>query len=267
MNRVVSFVAELEPAVLVQPALGTLHDPTVLSKPAAVCGPAAGQPRSGTPAAQRPPVRLGVVSAVAQQFVEPPPRPAAPAADGADRVDQRQQLRHVVTVGAGKGERHRRAAGVGEQVVFGAVFPAVHGALSRFFPPCMARTEVESTTPRDQSILSAPFNSHSAFRRSRSHTPARCQSRSRRQQVMPDPQPISLGRYSHGTPLLSTNRIPVNAWRWDSGLRPGWRRRRRVGLGSSGSIQRHSCSSSSGLATVRPPCLSAVIVRSKISFC
>jgi hypothetical protein len=152
-------------------------------------------------------------------------------------------------------------------VVFRAVFPAVHGALSRFFPPCIARTEVESITPRDQSILSAPFNSHSTFCRSRSHTPARCQSRNRRQQDMPEPQPISLGRYSHGTPLLSTNRIPVSAWRSDNGLRPGLHLRRRFGFGSNGSIHRHNCSSRRGFATARPPCLFALILRSKISFC
>jgi hypothetical protein len=152
-------------------------------------------------------------------------------------------------------------------VVLGALFPAVHGAFSRFFPPCIARTEVESTTPRDQSILPAPFNSHRALRRSRSHTPARCQSRRRRQQVMPDPQSISRGRYSQGMPVRSTNRMPVRAFRSESGLRPGLRRRRSLGLGRSGSIHRHSCSSRRGFATARPPCLSRRIVRSKISFC
>jgi hypothetical protein len=152
-------------------------------------------------------------------------------------------------------------------VVFGAIFPAVHGAFSRFFPPCIARTEVESTTPRDQSILPAPFNSQRALRKSRSHTPARCQSRKRRQQVMPEPQPISRGRYSQGMPVRSTNRIPVSTFRSASGLRPGLRRRRRLGFGRSGSIQRHSCSSRRGFATARPPCLSGRIVRRKISFC
>ena len=40
-------------------------------------------------------------------------------------------------------------------------------------------------------------------------TPAACQSRRRRQQVVPLPPPISWGRYSHGIPLLSTNGMPV----------------------------------------------------------
>jgi hypothetical protein len=53
-----------------------------------------------------------------------------------------------------------------------------------------------------------------------SHTPVACQSRSRRQQVMPDPQPISCGRYSQGMPVRSTKRIPVKAWRSGTGV-PG----------------------------------------------
>jgi hypothetical protein len=39
--------------------------------------------------------------------------------------------------------------------------------------------------------------------------PASCQSRNRRQQVMPEPQPSSCGSISQGMPLRSTKRIPV----------------------------------------------------------
>jgi hypothetical protein len=48
---------------------------------------------------------------------------------------------------------------------------------------------------------------------------------SRRQQLMPEPQPISSGRYSQGMPVFSTNRMPLRACRWLIGLRPGYRRR------------------------------------------
>lgn len=267
MDRVITFVPELEPSILMQPALGSLHDPAVLSKPAAMGGPAAGQQWTATTATQRNPVGLGVIGSIALHDVKTPARPPASASHRSDRIDQRQQLRHVVTVGAGEAEGHGRAIGISQQVVLGASFPAIRGAFSRFFPPCIARTEVESTTPLDQSILSAPFSWHSTFCRSRSHTPARCQSRRRRQQVMPDPQPISCGRYSHGTPLLSTNKMPVSTCRSDRGLRPGCRRRLGFGVGSSGSIQRHSCSSKRGLAMARPPCLSAMIVCRRLSFC
>lgn len=43
-----------------------------------------------------------------------------------------------------------------------------------------------------------------------SHTPARLQSRSRRQHVMPLPQPNSWGSCSHWMPVLSTKRMPVS---------------------------------------------------------
>jgi hypothetical protein len=39
--------------------------------------------------------------------------------------------------------------------------------------------------------------------------PASCQSRNRRQQVMPEPQPSSCDSISHGMPLRSAKRIPV----------------------------------------------------------
>ena len=41
--------------------------------------------------------------------------------------------------------------------------------------------------------------------------------------VMPEPHPISWGSISHGIPLLSTNRMPVSAFRFSIGFRPGYR--------------------------------------------
>jgi len=75
---------------------------------------------------------------------------------------------------------------------------------------------------------------------------ARCQSRRRRQQVMPDPQPISCGRYSHGMPVLRTKRIPVSAARSATIGRPPLGRG--GCLGNSGSITAHRSSLTSGLA-------------------
>jgi hypothetical protein len=56
----------------------------------------------------------------------------------------------------------------------------------------------------------APRRSSSA-RCSRAHTPAACQSRSRRQQVGPLPKPAAVGSRFHGIPVRSTNRIPFSA--------------------------------------------------------
>ena len=73
-----------------------------------------------------------------------------------------------------------------------------------------------------------------------SQTPASCQSRRRRQQVMPDPHPFSSRSISHWMPVRSTNRIPVSAARSDiRGLPP---RDRGGAGGSSGSMIDQSAS-------------------------
>jgi hypothetical protein len=111
----------------------------------------------------------------------------------------------------------------------------------------MARTDELSTTARDHSICEAACSRVSNARCSCAHTPARCHATRRRQQLTPEPQPISSGNAVHGMPVRSTNRIPVSACRWVMGLRPGCTRRRRFAFGSNGSTIRHSASSRMGL--------------------
>jgi hypothetical protein len=118
-------------------------------------------------------------------------------------------------------------------------------------PPKTARTDDESTTAREKSILSAPRSLFKRVRWTVSHTPAFCQSRNRRQQVMPV-QPIARGRSSHGIPVFKTNRIPVSTVRLSLGFRPGYRRRRRF-TGKCGAITFHNASSKITLAMAMPP--------------
>lgn len=103
-----------------------------------------------------------------------------------------------------------------------------------------------STAARCQSILSAAFSSASRIACSLSHTPARCHSPIRRQQVIPLPQPISGGRSCQAMPVLSTNRMPVRHLRSSIRGRPP----RRLGgfLGISGSIRSHNASETIGWA-------------------
>ncbi len=54
---------------------------------------------------------------------------------------------------------------------------------------------------RDQSIWSAARKRARSTSCSSSHTPAACQSRRRRQQLIPLPQPISWGSRSHRKPV------------------------------------------------------------------
>jgi hypothetical protein len=73
-----------------------------------------------------------------------------------------------------------------------------------------------------------------------------CQSRNRRQQVMPEPQPNCFGSIPQGMPLRSTNRIPVRQARSDTRGRPpcGFG----IEAGRSGRIKLHSASGTSAAA-------------------
>jgi hypothetical protein len=72
----------------------------------------------------------------------------------------------------------------------------------------------------------------------RSHTPPRCQSRRRRQHVIPDPHPSSCGSICQGMPLRRTNRMPVRHARSETRGRPPFGRR--GGVGKNGSTRSHN---------------------------
>jgi len=122
---------------------------------------------------------------------------------------------------AGERPGERNPAGVYEQVVLAAGPAAIDRAGTRFGAPFFACRWLESATARDQSISPAACSSASSSSCSRSHTPACCQSRNRRQAVIPQPKPSSCGRCSQPIPVCSTNKIPCNTKRSSSGLRPG----------------------------------------------
>lgn len=169
------------------------------------------------------------------------------AAQRWNRQHQGLQLAAVMHVGRSDLDTQRNALGIGAKMMFAARFAAVRRVGSRLKPPKTARTLLESTTARDQSIRSATCNRRNNSRWSFSHTPACCQSRSRRQQVIPLPQPISNGRSRQAIPVLSTKRMPVSAARSEIGLRPGYFLRR-VRAGSKGWMIVHNESSINGFA-------------------
>ena len=270
MDVVAPIIADAKAAILVEPTEGPLHHPAVNAQSAAVFGAAFRQHRPDVALTELQPMPVRIVRAIALYLVRPTPGMTDLARHGRNGVHQRQQLRHIMPIGPRQDERERNALGVGKQVVFATQFPSIRGIRPRFRPPKTARTLALSATALDQSILSASCSRFSRTRRILSHAPAFCQSRNRRQQVIPDPQPISWGRYCHGMPVLSTNRLPVKAARGDTGRRPGKRNRRGFGGGRSGSIRFHRASSNSGLATGGPPCPSTASAKQRQldqSFC
>jgi hypothetical protein len=84
---------------------------------------------------------------------------------------------------------------------------------------------------------------------SRTQTPAPCQSRSRRQQVEPLPQPSAWGNSRHGQPVRSTKMMPLKA------IRSGTRGRPPFGFagssGNNGSISSQRASGTRGSLLAR----------------
>jgi hypothetical protein len=116
-------------------------------------------------------------------------------------------------------------------------------------PPHTARTEQLSTMARDQSMSPSRASQLRSAKCIRSQMPSCCQSHTRRQQVIPDPQPSSLGSICQGIPLRKTNRIPVRQARSGTRGRPPFGRG--GGTGKSGSIRFHNASGSSTAAITR----------------
>ncbi len=239
-------VADAQAPLLVQPTQRAFHDPAVHAQTAAVLGAAFGDHRLDAALTQRGAMPGGVVPAVGIQPIRLATRPAHAARDWQKSIDQRQQLRHVVPVCRGQANAEWRSLRIGDDVVFRAGFPPIRRVGAGFFAPPTARSDALSTTARRQSIWSAPLSLASNTRWSLRQTPAACQSRRRRQQVIPAPQPISCGRSSQGIPVLSTKRMPVIAGRSATRGRPP------LGLGGSGGMSgsriSHSSSGTSGLA-------------------
>ena len=247
MNVRTSLETNTEATEVMQPSMRAFHDPAIFAKATAMFGTAPGDHRFNTAIAQRSSMSLGVVSSIGVDHTRSLQRVASQSANRRNRVNQRQQLRDIVDVRAGQDRGKRRAVGVGDDVVLGTRSRAIGWVWPSFWPAPTARIDDESTAAREKSIWSAARSFASSSSCKRSHTPAACQSRSRRQHVTPEPHPISAGRSRQRSPVLRTNKIPVSAARFETGRRPGFFSRRGLGGGSNGSISAHNSSSMIGL--------------------
>jgi len=217
-----TFVADGQPSKAMQPRDRALNDPARHAEAAAVWSPAAREHRGDAARAQTVTVGLRVVAAVALERAGCAPRPSAAPSDGRQGVHHRIQLRDVVDVGGRYLRDERDAARIGDEVVFGARLAAIGWVRSSFFPPRTARTEPLSMTVQRWSSRPRRRSSPSSVSCRRCQTPACCQRTSRRQHVLPDPQPICRGNICQGMPDRNTNRMPVRIARSGIGARP-WR--------------------------------------------
>lgn len=223
MNIVAFLIPNAKTPVLVQPRNSAFYYPAIYTKSASVISPSFSQQGDNSSTAKLSAMRLRVIAPIAKKAVGMLNRPSNLACDWRDTVNQRQKLCNIVPVCAGQYHRKRNTIGVGYQMVFRPFLAAIRWIWTCFGPPKTARTDDESTTAREKSIWSACRNLLSITRCIWSHTPAFCHSCSRRQQVIPQPQPISCGRSSQPIPVFSTNNMPVSASRFDIGFRPGYR--------------------------------------------
>ena len=244
-----AFVADGQAPEADQPGQGPFHDPTVAPEAVGALDAAARDAgRDGAGAA------LGAASAVVVGLVcvelfGPASRPSTAAAHARDDVEHRGQHLAVVPVGPAQLEAERRAAGIDDEVALRARPSAVRGVRADLCrgrrPPPFAGMDALSIEARPQSNASAAASRSRRTRCRAPSTPAACQSRSRRQQVMPVQPKTSRGSRSQPMPDHSTNTMPSRARRSSQRGRPPF------GLGGSsgsrGSTAAHSSSLTRGL--------------------
>jgi hypothetical protein len=142
-----------------------------------------------------------------------------------------------VGVGGREVDRERDAIPVDDEVVLGAGLAAVNRVGAGLLTPLFARTLTLSTLALDQAMLASSPSQFRSVSCKRCQTPASCQSRRRRQQVEPLPQPSSLGNNRQGQPVRRTKTMPARAAR--SGIRGRPPLSFAGSSGSKGSIASH----------------------------
>src|SRR5688572_19711567 len=107
-------------------------------------GLAAGDEGPDAALAQLAAVAVGVVAAVSDQALRSTSRAADAAGDRWHGLQQRQQLLDVVAVAAGQAPGEREAAGVDEEMLFGAGTAPVDRARAGLAAPFLAWIWLES---------------------------------------------------------------------------------------------------------------------------
>jgi hypothetical protein len=243
VNIQAPLVSNDQSSELAEPGERALYNPSVPAQPLATLNTTAGYTRCNTSLPQSSSAPIKVVSFISVELDWPFPASSAKEPSllyGLDSVDQISKSIAVVDVGSRADYREWNSLPIYDDVALRAWFSFICRIRASAFAPFLARTVAESTAARDQSILPASPSLSNRTWCSFSHTPASCQSRNLRQQVMPLPQPISGGSIFHWIPDLSTKRIPVSA------ARSGTRGRPPLALtcwvGSNGSMSCHNAS-------------------------
>jgi len=95
---------------------------------------------------------LSVIAPVAQYAIRQMARPSSLSLQRWDGINQSEGLLRVVTIGPGELDGQGNSSSVANQMAFATELRSVGGVGTCLEPPKTARTELPSTTARDQSI-------------------------------------------------------------------------------------------------------------------
>jgi len=239
-----SFVADGQPAEAMEPGQGALHHPTVSTQALAGVDALAGDAHPDVASGQRLAAAGDVRGLIGMQFGGPLASLSGRGLGRRDGVEQVLKDNRVVAVGPRQERGQRDSGALDHKMALRARFAPIRRIRPREVAPLLPGILAESKEARLQSRRSASPSRSKSIWCSRSQTPASCQSRSRRQQVTPEPHPNSWGSISHGMPLFSTKMMPVKAARSETRGRPP------LGLGgsggSSGATRAHNSSLTKG---------------------
>jgi hypothetical protein len=248
VDIVPAFIAHPQAPHLVDPRVGTLHDPAMPTQPLLRLDAGPCDAGSDAASAQAPAVLARRVRLVRMQFAGPMPGRSAGLLHLGHRSQQGEQLVGVVDVGSRQTLGQGQALSVDEKMMLTTRLRSVRRVLAREGPPFDARTLEESIEARLKSTWPRCPSSLSSTRCSCSNTPARVHCSKRRQAVIPDRPNCFVGSISQGIPVRSTKTMASNAARSSTGGRPGFFFF--LGTGSSGATRSHSASGTRSRAMV-----------------
>jgi hypothetical protein len=240
-----TLVADGEPPEAIEPGQGAFHHPAVPTQALARLDLLASNADLDVAFRQRLPAARDIIGLVGMPLVRPLTPTSVGLSNPGHGVEEVLEDYRIVTIGPRQEGGERQPTPLGQNMPFGAAFAAIGGVRSREVAPLLAGIEAESMQARLQSIWPASPSRSSSVWCKAPHTPTACQSRNRRQQVIPEPQPISWGSNSHWMPVFSTKMMPVKQARSEMRGRPP------LGLGgsagSSGETSAHNSSLTKGL--------------------
>ena len=253
-------IADGEAAKTVEPCQCPLNDPAMPAQSfAAIDAPSGNAGPDGTFPAFTP-AAVMVIGLVGVELVGPLAWAATTVAHAWHGVESGCQHHAVVPVGRAQPHPERCAPLVDHKMAFRSRFAAIRWVRAGLGTALFAATAALSRLARLQSRCPASDSCSSSTRWSLAQTPAVCQSRNLRQQVMPE-QPNSHGSISQGIPERSTKMMPAKASRSSHRGRPP------LGFGRSpgrrGAMASHKSSGTRGLLMVLQRMTSGFVRRSK----